>query len=51
MNDVGFQQRDRLRLERAALIARFQAGGPVDALLKGLARSTDGLLRQLREAR
>ena len=35
MNDVGFQLRDRLRLERAALIARFQAGGPVDALLQG----------------
>ena len=31
----------------ATLIARFQAGGPVDALLKGLARCTDALLRQL----
>ena len=47
MNDVGFQLRDRLRLERGELIARFQAGGPVEALLKGLARCTDALLRQL----
>ena len=47
MNDVGFQLRDRLRLERDALIARFEAGGPVESLLRGLARSTDGLLRDL----
>jgi [protein-PII] uridylyltransferase len=47
MNDVGLQLRDRLRLERDALVARFQAGGPVEALLKGLSRCTDGLLRQL----
>ncbi|HTN50156.1 MAG TPA: [protein-PII] uridylyltransferase [Burkholderiaceae bacterium] len=47
MNDAGLQLRDRLRLERDALIARFEAGGPVEALLKGLARSTDALLRQL----
>jgi [protein-PII] uridylyltransferase len=47
MNDVGLQQRDRLRLERDALVARFEAGGPVEGLLKGLARSTDGLLREL----
>jgi [protein-PII] uridylyltransferase len=47
MNDIGFQLRDRLRLERDALVGRFQSGGPVEALLKGLARSTDGLLRQL----
>ncbi len=47
MNDVSFQLRDRLRLEREALIARFEQGGPVEALLKGLARSVDGLLREL----
>jgi [protein-PII] uridylyltransferase len=50
MNDVSFQLRDRLRLERDALVARFQAGGPVETLLKGLARSTDGLLRQLAQS-
>jgi len=47
MNDIGFQLRDRLRLERDALVERFQSGGPVETLIKGLARSTDGLLRQL----
>jgi [protein-PII] uridylyltransferase len=47
MNDVGFQLRDSLRLERDALVARFAAGGPVEALLRGLSRSTDRLLRQL----
>jgi [protein-PII] uridylyltransferase len=47
MNDVSFQLRDRLRLERDALIARFEGGGPVEALLKGLSRSTDVLLREL----
>jgi [protein-PII] uridylyltransferase len=47
MNDVSFQLRDRLRLERDALIARFEGGGPVEALLKGLSRSTDALLREL----
>ena len=47
MNDAGFQLRDRLRLEREGLIARFEQGGPVEALLKGLARSTDRLLREL----
>jgi [protein-PII] uridylyltransferase len=50
MNDVGLQQRDRLRLERDALVARFEAGGPVEGLLKGLARSTDGLLRELAQS-
>ncbi|MCU0769324.1 MAG: [protein-PII] uridylyltransferase [Burkholderiaceae bacterium] len=47
MNDAGFQLRDRLRLERDELVARFQAGGPVESLLRGLARSTDALLRDL----
>jgi [protein-PII] uridylyltransferase len=47
VNDVGFQLRDRLRLERDALIARFEAGGPVESLLRGLARSADTLLREL----
>jgi [protein-PII] uridylyltransferase len=50
MNDVGLQQRDRLRLERDALVARFEAGGPVEGLLKGLALSTDGLLRELAQS-
>ena len=50
MNDVGLQQRDRLRLERNALVARFESGGPVEGLLKGLARSTDGLLRELAQS-
>ena len=47
MNDISFQLRDRLRLERDALVARFEAGGPVEALLKGYCRSIDGLLRDL----
>jgi [protein-PII] uridylyltransferase len=47
MNDAGFQLRDRLRLEREELVARFEAGGPVESLLRGLARSTDALLRDL----
>jgi [protein-PII] uridylyltransferase len=47
MNDVSFQLRDRLRLERDALIARFEGGGPVEALLKGMSRSADALLREL----
>ncbi|HQR20168.1 MAG TPA: [protein-PII] uridylyltransferase [Burkholderiaceae bacterium] len=50
MNDVGLRLRDRLRLERDALVARYTAGGPVEALLKGLARSTDGLLRELAQS-
>jgi [protein-PII] uridylyltransferase len=50
MNDVGLQLRDSLRLERDALVARFQAGGPVEGLLKGLSRSTDRLLRQLAQS-
>jgi len=47
MNDVSFQLRDRLRLERDALVARFEAGGQVEVLLKGYCRSIDGLLRDL----
>ncbi|MGH3584648.1 MAG: nucleotidyltransferase domain-containing protein, partial [Mycobacterium sp.] len=47
MNDVGFRLRDRLRQERDALIDRFERGGRVDTLLKGLARSVDRLLREL----
>jgi [protein-PII] uridylyltransferase len=47
MNDVAFSLRDQLRLERDSLIARFNAGGSVDALLRGLARSVDRLLRQV----
>ena len=49
MNDVAFKLRDRLRLERDALIQRFNAGGPVNALLRGLARSVDRLLREVAE--
>jgi len=47
MNDVSFRLRDRLKLQREALIARFTAGGAVEPLLKGLARVADGLLREL----
>ncbi len=47
MNDVGFRLRDRLKLQREALIERFTAGGAVQPLLKGLARTTDALLREL----
>jgi [protein-PII] uridylyltransferase len=50
MNDVGLQLRDRLRLERDGLIARFEAGGPVESLLRGLSRCTDRLLRELAAA-
>src|SRR4030095_5800543 len=47
MNAVSFQLRDRLRVDRADLIGRFEQGGPAEALLKGLARSVDRLLRVL----
>ena len=50
MNDIAFKLRDRLRQERASLIQRFNAGGSVDALLRGLSRSVDGLLREVAEA-
>jgi [protein-PII] uridylyltransferase len=50
MNDIGLQLRERLRLERDGLVARFTAGGPVEQLLRGLARSTDGLLRELAQS-
>jgi [protein-PII] uridylyltransferase len=50
MNDGSLQLRDRLRLERDALVARFKDGGPVETLLRGLSRSTDGLLRQLAQS-
>ena len=50
MNDGAFKLRDRLRHEREALIARFNAGGSVDGLLHGLARAVDHLLREVAEA-
>jgi [protein-PII] uridylyltransferase len=50
MNDVAFKLRDRLRLERDQLIARFNAGGSVDGLLHGLSHSVDRLLREVAEA-
>ncbi len=50
MNDGAFKLRDRLRQERDALIARFNAGGSVDALLRGLSRTVDRLLREVAEA-
>ncbi len=50
MNDGVFKLRDRLRQERDVLIERFNDGGPVDALLRGLARSVDRLLREVFEA-
>lgn len=50
MNDVAFKLRDRLRQERDVLIQRFNAGGLVDGLLRGLASSVDRLLREVAEA-
>jgi [protein-PII] uridylyltransferase len=50
MNDGAFKLRDRLRQEREALIAKFDAGGSVDALLRGLSRAVDRLLREVAEA-
>ena len=50
MNDGAFKLRDRLRQERETLVARFNAGGSVDGLIHGLARSVDHLLREVAEA-
>ncbi len=50
MNDVAFKLRDRLRQERDVLVQRFNAGGSVDTLLRGLARSVDRLLKEVAEA-
>ena len=50
MNDIAFKLRDRFRQERELLVQRFNAGGSVDALLRGLSRSVDGLLREVAEA-
>jgi len=47
MNDVGFALRTELRAERDSLIARFERGGSVGQLLKGLARAVDKLVRRL----
>jgi [protein-PII] uridylyltransferase len=47
MNDVAFRLRDGLRTERDALVAKFNAGGSVDALLHGLTRLVDRLLREV----
>ncbi len=47
MNDVGSALRSELRAERDRLIAAFRGGGPVLALLGGLARATDRLLRRI----
>ena len=50
MNDIAFKLRDRLRQERSALVQRFNRGGPVDGLLRGLSSSVDRLLREVAEA-
>jgi len=50
MNDGAFKLRDRLRQERDALVAKFNAGGSVDGLLHGLSRAVDHLLREVAEA-
>jgi [protein-PII] uridylyltransferase len=50
MNDVGFALRSELRTERELLIAAFTAGGPVERLLHGFARSVDRSLRRLAKA-
>jgi len=47
MNDTGFALRSELRAERDALIARFENGGSVEQLLRGLARAVDRLVRRL----
>jgi [protein-PII] uridylyltransferase len=47
MNDVAFKLRDRLRLERDTLVARFNAGGSVETLLRGLTRTVDRMLREV----
>ena len=50
MNDGAFKLRDRLRQERDALVAKFNAGASVDGLLHGLARAVDHLLREVAAA-
>jgi [protein-PII] uridylyltransferase len=50
VNDGAFKLRDRLRQERDALVAKFNAGGSADSLLHGLARAVDHLLREVAEA-
>jgi [protein-PII] uridylyltransferase len=50
MNDFGFALRGELRSEREALIAAFNAGGPVERLLRGLARCVDRTLAKLARA-
>ncbi len=47
MNDVGFALRSGLQAERESLIAAFNAGRPVERLLRGLTRSVDETLRKL----
>jgi [protein-PII] uridylyltransferase len=47
MNDVGFALRGELQAERQQLIDAFNAGGPVERLLRGLARCVDGALVRL----
>ncbi len=47
MNDVGFALRSGLQAERESLIAAFNAGRPVERLLRGLTRSVDATLRKL----
>ena len=47
MNDVGFALRSELQAERQQLIDAFNAGGPVERLLRGLARCVDGALVRL----
>jgi [protein-PII] uridylyltransferase len=47
MNDIGFALRSELRVDRDRLIAAFNAGGPVERLLSGLARCVDRTLAKL----
>jgi len=47
MNDIGFALRSELRAERELLIAAFNAGAPVERLLRGLARCVDHTLAKL----
>jgi [protein-PII] uridylyltransferase len=47
MNDIGLALRGELRAERDRLIAAFTSGGPVDRLLRGLARCVDRTLARL----
>ena len=46
MNDRGFAWRDELNAQRAQVISEFQAGGPVQQLLSGLARVADRFIRR-----